>query len=153
MRKALCLVLVLSLAGLIAAPTGGATQRRDVKELMMQKLKNSQGLLEGLALADYNKITGHAERLIQLSKTAEWMVRRTPRYEMHSNEFRRSAEVIMQKAKEKNIDGVALAYFDMTLSCVRCHQYVREVQDARLPASPADRAVAHASRLEAVLAP
>jgi hypothetical protein len=137
MRKVTFTLLLLGLAGLLCPLSGGATQRGDVKQLMAEKLKNSQGLLEGLALADYPKITRHAENLLQLSKMAEWMVRRTPRYEMHSNEFRRSAEAIVQKAKDKNIDGVALAYFDMTLSCVRCHQYVREVQDARLPNLPA----------------
>ena len=59
---------------------------------------------------------------------------KTPRYELHSNEFRRAAEAIVQKSKEKNIDGVALAYVDMTLTCVRCHDYVREVRETRLPA-------------------
>jgi hypothetical protein len=39
----------------------------------------------------------------------------------------------VKKAKDKNIDGVALAYVDVTLSCVRCHEYVREHRrDARL---------------------
>ena len=34
------------------------------------------------------------------------------------------------KAKAKNIEGVTLAYFEMTMSCVRCHTYVREIRDA-----------------------
>jgi cytochrome c556 len=55
---------------------------------------------------------------------------------MNSNEFRRAAEKIIDKAKAKNIDGVTLAYFEMTMSCVRCHEYVREVRDVSLPASP-----------------
>ncbi len=31
-----------------------------------------------------------------------------------------------QQAKEKNIDGAALAYVEMTLVCVKCHEHVRE---------------------------
>ena len=31
------------------------------------------------------------------------------------------------------MDGTTLAFFEMTMSCVRCHQYVREIRDARLP--------------------
>src|SRR5207237_8695675 len=100
------------------------------------KLKNAKDLLEGIALSDFDKITRSAEELIQLSKNAEWHVVKTPRYEMFSSEFRRAAEVIIVKARAKNIDGVTLSYFEMTMSCVRCHQYVREVRDARLPAAP-----------------
>ena len=71
-----------------------------------------------------------------LSKTAEWMIHKTPRYEMHSNEFRRAAEVMIQKARQRNIDGVALAYVEMTLSCVKCHQHTRELRDARIGTPP-----------------
>jgi len=102
-------------------------------KLMQEKLSNSKMLLEGIALADFDKINRSAETLIQLSKTADWFVYKTPRYELHSNEFRRAAETILQKAKDKNLDGATLAYFDLTMTCVRCHQYVREVRDARAP--------------------
>jgi len=51
---------------------------------------------------------------------------------MNSNDFRRAAETMIQQAKAKNTDGIALAYVDMTLSCVRCHKYVREVRMASL---------------------
>jgi len=104
-----------------------------VAKIMQEKLKNSQKLLEGIAQADYDKITRSAEELVALTKTEEWYVIKTPRYETHSNEFRRSAELIIQKAKAKNLDGVTLAYFELTTQCVRCHQYVREVRDASLP--------------------
>ena len=93
----------------------------------------SEDVLEGIARGDFKKVGGSAEKLIQLSKTAEWFVFKTPRFELHSNEFRRAAETIVDKAKQKNLDGVTLAYFDLTMSCVRCHQYVRDVRDARGP--------------------
>jgi cytochrome c556 len=108
-------------------------EKGKVGQIMKEKLKNSQKVLEGIALADYDKVTRGCEELIQLSKTEEWYVIKTPRYQMHSEEFRRAAELIIQKAKNKNLDGVTLAYFELTMSCVRCHQYVREVRDASLP--------------------
>jgi cytochrome c556 len=104
-----------------------------VSKIMKEKLKASQNLLEGIALADYDKVTRNAEELIQLTKHEEWYVLKTPRYEMHTNEFHRAAELVIAKAKNKNLDGVTLAYFELTMSCVRCHQYVREVRDAGLP--------------------
>ena len=132
MKKSVQVFLILGL--LFGAPWMSSAQRpRDLNNLMTEKLDSSKTLLEGIALADYKKISSSAERLIQLSKTAEWFVYKTPRYELHSNEFRRAAENIVQKASEKNLDGVTLAYFDLTMSCVRCHQHVREVRSARIP--------------------
>ena len=135
MRKATAIALGLCL--LVGTPwTSSAQKPAGLAKLMVDKLDNAKKLLEGIALSDFTKISNSAERLMQLSKTAEWFVHKTPRYEVHSNEFRRAAETIMQKSKEKNLDGVTLAYFDLTMQCVRCHQYVREVRDARAPRSP-----------------
>ena len=103
-----------------------------LQQLMINKLTNAQKLLEGIAMGQFDKIEKHANELIQISKTAEWLANKKPRYEQFSNEFARAAETIITKAKAKNIDGVTLAYFDLTMSCVRCHQHMREVRDARL---------------------
>jgi hypothetical protein len=104
-----------------------------LQQLMIDKLTNAQKLLEGIALAKHDKIQKHAEELIRISKTAEWLAYKAPRYEQFSNQFQRACEDIVAKSKAKNIDGVTLAYFDLTMSCVRCHSYVREVKDARGP--------------------
>lgn len=134
MARRLAIALsILALALVLAVPAGSQSP---VGKLMAEKLKASQLLLEGLALGDFDKVTQNAEKLAQLSKTAEWMVHKTPRFEVHSNEFRRAAEQIIQKAREKNLDGVAYGYLDLTMTCVRCHQYVREIRDARLPVDP-----------------
>jgi cytochrome c556 len=139
-------IVVLSLACLGDTSPIAAQQKNPgaLAKIMEKKLKSSQTLLEGIAINDFAKITRSAEDLIQLSNTAEWFVLKTPRFEMHSNEFRRAAETIVQKAKDKNLDGVALAYLDMTMTCIRCHRYVREVRDARLSA-PAERFFATAT--------
>jgi hypothetical protein len=111
-----------------------------VSQLMAKKLASAKTLLEGIALADFKKIRRSAEDLNQLTKTEEWHAIKTPRYDMFSNEFRRAAEGIIQKAQARNIDGVTLSYFELTMSCVRCHQYVREVREARRP-GPVDPSV------------
>jgi hypothetical protein len=98
-------------------------------KLMVEKLKNSQTLLEGLTMNDFDKIKGSAEELIRISKAAEWSAYKTPMYEVHTNNFRRAAETIVQKAKDKNIEGATLAYVEMTVTCVRCHQHTREIRD------------------------
>jgi len=115
-----------------AAP--GAAQDKKLSKIMDDKLRFSQALLANIAVNDFKKMESNAEELLGLTQREGWHVIKTPRYEVQSNEFRRACESIIQKAKAKNIDGVTLAYFEMTMSCVRCHQYVREVRDARLPA-------------------
>jgi gamma-glutamylcysteine synthetase len=139
MKRIFVLGIVCVLALLIQAPAPSQVAGKKIDKLMTIKLKNSQTLLEGIAIGDFKKITTSAEELIQLTNTEEWLMHnKSPRYEMHSNEFRRAAETLIRKAKDKNMDGTTLAFFEMTMSCVRCHQYVREVRDARLPNMPLD---------------
>jgi hypothetical protein len=128
MKKWLIAVAVVALA----CEANEVYAQMRLRQLMLDKLQTSQKLLEAIATADFKKVGDHADQLSQLANQAEWMAYKTPRYELHSNEFRRAAETISRKAKDKNIDGVTLAYMDLTMSCVRCHQHVREVRDAAL---------------------
>lgn len=137
-RKLIALGTCLVVLTLCWTPSGTARQKQigpgKTGQIMKAKLKHSQLLLEGIALADYIKIARNAEDLYELSKAEEWYQIKTAKYEMFTNEFQRTTENIIAKAKAKNIDGVTLAYFEMTMSCVRCHSYMREIRDARLPA-------------------
>jgi hypothetical protein len=103
----------------------------NVAALMKRKLQHSQKILEGVALNDFDLIRKNADELIDVSKQAEWKVIKTPQYEVWSNEFRRNADDLVKSAKDKNLDGAALSYVELTLTCVKCHKYVREVRWAR----------------------
>jgi hypothetical protein len=129
-------MLIVTIAVILVPVGSSQPPNRELGRVMKEKLKSAQALMEGLALADFAKIRRSADELNQLSKTDEWLVHKTPRFEVYNNEFRRSVEAIYRKAKDQNIDGVALAYVDMTLACVRCHQYVRELREARGPFAP-----------------
>jgi hypothetical protein len=128
------LPLILTLAGLLAlvpVMAGHAAEQDTLKALMVKKLENSQKVLEALAMGDFERIGKHAEELIRISKAVEFRVLKTPQYEIYSNDFRRNAEALVLMAKGKNLDGAALAYVELTLSCVKCHKHVREVRMAR----------------------
>jgi hypothetical protein len=125
-------VFALLALGVCLAGVSGDDSDRGLKALMQQKLKASQQVLEGIATNDFGKISDNAHELIRISKAAEWRVVKTPLYQVHSDEFRRNAENLIQMAKEKNLDGATLAYVDMTLNCVKCHKYVRQVRMTRL---------------------
>lgn len=137
MRNATFVTAVLALALLLPTMSGhGQEKKKDdpTASLMQKKLQYSQKVLEGLALNDFKKIAQGADELIDLSKRAEWQQAvKTPQYEVHSNEFRRIADGLVKSARDKNLDGAALNYVEMTLSCVKCHKYVREVRMTSLP--------------------
>ena len=122
-----------AIAFMAALIPAGRGQQKGLSPLMVDKLRHSQSLLHGIAVSDFNKITNSAEELINLSKREEWLAHKTPRYEVHSNDFVRAAETVIAKSKAKNLDGVVLAYMDLTMSCVRCHQYLREMRETRGP--------------------
>jgi len=117
----------------LALPLAEANQKLQLNQLMIDKLRFSQLMLQAIALGEFPKIIANAEELVKLSRTSEWLANRTPKFELHSNAFQRAAETVIQKAKAKNLDGVVLAYQDLTMSCVRCHEYLRDVRDARAP--------------------
>ena len=126
---AVLLVLGLSVPGLSghddkrqATEEPNKVKDDKVKELMRKKLENSQKLLEGVVTNDFDKISKHAEELMVISKSLEWKAIKSARYELHSNQFRRTIEDLQERAKEKNLDGAALNYVDLTLTCVKCPQ-------------------------------
>ena len=94
--------------------------------VMQRKLAHAQKVLEGLALNDFDKIKSNADDLNQCAQEAGWKLVKTARYELYSNDFVRHLEGLQKAAKAKNTDAAALAYVEVTLTCVKCHQYVRE---------------------------
>jgi len=100
---------------------------------MQRKLSHAQKLLEGLALADFDKIAKGADDLRLCALEASWMSVATPKYKLFSNDFVRDLDGMKKAAKDKNVDAAALAYVDMTLTCVKCHQHVREEKISQAP--------------------
>ncbi len=95
-------------------------------DFMKVKLDISREIVGGLAMADFTKITQGADELKKLSLESGWNVLTTPDYFRLSAEFRGSTDRLRRAAASKNIDGTTLAYFEVTLNCVRCHKYIRD---------------------------
>src|SRR5262245_40032262 len=130
-RVAVVLTTFLLLAA-VPALSRPPREPANVSDLMKKKLKHAQKVLEGVAVKDFDLITKNAEELILISNEAEWKVLKTPRYEIYSSDFRRNAEALIKNAKDENLDAAALSYVDLTLTCVKCHKYVREERMTRL---------------------
>jgi hypothetical protein len=120
------------LLGSMALHGHAADREKEVEVLMKKKLAESQKLLAGIALADFDSVAKHAKELLDISKKAEWKVLDTPLYAMYSNQFQNNVEDLIKNAKKKNIDAAALSYVEVTLTCVKCHKHVREKRMVRL---------------------
>ncbi|OAI52933.1 hypothetical protein AYO44_04600 [Planctomycetaceae bacterium SCGC AG-212-F19] len=130
MKTYFLLAVGVACVGVASVCWARAEQKDDLQALMRKKLQSSQQVLEGLALNDFDKISKHAGELIRISQAGEFRVLKTAQYELYSNQFRRSVETMDEMARGKNGDGAALAYVEMTLTCVKCHKHVREVRMA-----------------------
>jgi hypothetical protein len=103
MRKVQTVVLAILFLALMSVG-GNGDEPKKVSNLMRRKLESSQKVLEGWP-RNPKLIIKHAEELIEISKQAEWKAIKTARYELHSNDFRRTAETLVQNAGDKNRTG------------------------------------------------
>jgi hypothetical protein len=129
--KKFFLISVIGITALTMLGLSSLSQEpNDLKIFMRAKLTHSQKLIEGLTTENYDELAKHSQELALLSQATNWNVLMTKDYLQHSLEFRRAASALTKAAQEKNLDGATLAYVDMTMKCVRCHQYVRGVRTA-----------------------
>lgn len=131
MRAIVLLTLPLGLVLALVAP-GISQQEKGNREFMRAKLKHSQEIVEGLAVENFEQIAKNAQQLSLLSQATNWEVFQTEEYLVQSREFRRAADALRNQAKEKKLEGAALAYLDVTMKCINCHKYVRKIRMAKL---------------------
>jgi cytochrome c556 len=120
-------------AGSMPAADTPATEPDQVAVFMRAKLAHSQNVLEGLAVEDYDLIDKGAQQLSLASEAASWQVLQTEDYARHSADFRRSCDALRKAARDHNLDGAALAWMEVTMKCVQCHKYVRDVRREPTP--------------------
>lgn len=114
---------VLALA-LLALSVRQTAQQSPVEMLMKAKAGYAHRLLDAVVLGDVEAAREQAFRLKAVAETADWNVMSTPEYVRESDAFLHATEALHQAAAAGNRDAVALAYVEVTLSCVRCHRYV-----------------------------
>ncbi len=120
-------LLFLSFGSLVAM--GMFQDSRQIQKnesaFMKRKLADAQAIVTGLATEDFARISKGAQDLMLVSHEADWNVVQTAPYIEMSRDFRSSAQRLRDYGNEKNLDGATLAYFEVTLNCVRCHKYIR----------------------------
>jgi hypothetical protein len=126
-------VIFTSFAAYRAKAQDDLVQRRAKRSTFMRmKLEYSKNLLEALTLEDFDKIKANTKALKAMSLAAEWEVPEIPNvqdYLAYSADFQRLSDDIVKAADKKNIDGTTLGFTQLTVNCVKCHQYVRFKKD------------------------
>jgi hypothetical protein len=118
-----------------------------LKKFMREKLTAAQRSLEGLCIEDYEAIADSAQKLVTMSRAAEWQVIPGPDYAQLSGEFRRAVDQLRKGAKAKDMDTCRLAYLKVTMGCLECHDFVRSTRLAAIPNLPVSTEVARLSDL------
>ena len=108
------------------APQQEQVIENDTSRFMQRKLDYSREVVAGLTNEDYSQISNAAQNLMLLSQESAWQVATTPEYLKASSDFRETVARLRESGKEKNLDGATIAYFEVTLSCVRCHRQLRK---------------------------
>ncbi len=126
--------LIVASCALIAYSAFAGAQEKETKpassaELMRKKLEISKDILEGLATARFEKLAEDAKKLKDLTDSPVWktpVLHNSESYPTLLQDFRRPVDEMIKQAKAHNIDGVTLAYVQVTMSCVSCHKFIRE---------------------------
>jgi hypothetical protein len=91
-------------------------------EIMGEKLDLSHDILDALVLDDFEALEAYSSDLAALSRAGELDISDTESYINESRAFRRAARELGVAARARNSEAAALAYVDLTLRCLRCHQ-------------------------------
>ena len=117
--------VAVAVAAIAATTALSRSQEPEIGQIMQRKLDHAHAILEALIMADYETLEESAIALQKLSEEAGWLVLQTPEYAQRSAGFRHAVMEIEASTKDRNLEGAALGYVDMTLKCVQCHELLR----------------------------
>lgn len=122
----------LGLAGGIVVFAGEPAAGPSLRDIMRFKLHYAQGVLEGIATENFPLVATNSARLAQLARSTDWKARTTPDYERFTADFLRQTESLRKAAQNRNAEAAAVAYFQLTVSCVNCHRHLRGVETGQM---------------------
>jgi hypothetical protein len=93
---------------------------------MKKKLDYSQNILAGITAEDFDKIADNARAMKGLGKFEAFVRSRNAAYTRQLQSFEDINEEIIRQADNDNVEGVALAFTQLTVNCVNCHKVLRQ---------------------------
>ncbi len=136
-----CVGVVTSLLALQAGRPSHADDpaphKSSIQQYMHRKMDASSEILEGIVMENGALIRKGGNALLEMSKAEKFQVLTDREYRLHNRQFREAVERLLVAAEKDGYDKAALAWFDVTISCVDCHDHVRKAAPAAAQ-KPAD---------------
>ena len=93
---------------------------------MKKKLDYSQNILAGITAEDFDKIADNARAMKGLGKFEAFVRSRNAAYTRQLQAFEDINDEIIRQVDNDNVEGVALAFTQLTVNCVNCHKVLRQ---------------------------
>ena len=97
-----------------------------VRDMMRAKLAHAQAALEAVTQNEFAQLEANANALEHLSALSDWQVHRTMEYNQYSEEFRWNTKEMARHAREKKLHAATMDYMSLTMTCVKCHDYMKQ---------------------------
>ncbi|MEZ6057603.1 MAG: hypothetical protein R3C01_12960 [Planctomycetaceae bacterium] len=101
-----------------------------VDHWMKVKQRSAEEIFASLTNGDFKQLETSARRMQLLNVLEQWRrdhdLKNDSHYQAQLNAFEFATKELIRTAKDKDIDGALNSYVDMTRSCVRCHQAIRD---------------------------
>ena len=123
------ILLVLSLLLLPQAAAQGQTVR--TPGVMRSKLAHTQRILEALMTSNYSVLERESAALSRLTETPEWSELKTSELLGFTKSFLAATQALAESARQRDLDGAARHYVEMTTACYECHKYRKGSRIAR----------------------
>ncbi len=107
------------------ATSPAVTKDQPMSVWMEKKLEYSKDILEALTAGRYEDVEKHAEQLRVIGKIEGFVRGRSASYTHQLQSFDQSTRELKRQAKAKDLDAATLAFHQLTTSCIRCHQTLR----------------------------
>jgi hypothetical protein len=130
-RTPISSVILLTTAALIVALLSRAEgQTQQTKQVMQQKLAQSQQLLGAVVTSNWTALTQRTQALESLTRQPGWQFLETPEYRTYTTGFEKATQALAAAAQQRDQRTAATAYTQLVNSCVECHRYVARARIA-----------------------
>src|SRR5262249_9440439 len=117
-------VLLTATAMVVPFLSTAESQTEQTKQVMQQKLAQSQQLLAAVVTSSWTALTQRTQALESLTRQPGWQVLQTPEYRNYTAAFEKARQALAAAAQQRDQRTAATAYNELVNSCVECHRYV-----------------------------
>jgi hypothetical protein len=127
-RCSITVVVMALLTGIVVRTTDAQTAQ--TKQVMQQKLGESQQLLAALVTSNWIVLGQRTAALQALTNQPGWQVLTTPEFRSQTGAFQRATQSLATAATQRDQRTALAAYNELVTSCVECHRYVARARIA-----------------------